>query len=428
MGILSLLQSSRGEAYGVAGISIPDRLKNLAPASLAATLITVLAPSLVWAEAWELEPEFSIGGNYNTNFRLSTTDPDEVGTGRVAGALKFSRLTESFELAGLARLDFVGFVGDTDRLSNTGNQLFGFESKKKFERSNIGLDALWKRDTVLRSIRVVGDPDNPAIEPDQSVDDNIVNENIRRNAIDVRLPYKYDLTERDRLGARLRFNTTLYEENDFLDDYRQGSLRLDYNHELTEKDNIIALFQTSRFDSDSGRTTDNYELQAGYRYAFSETTSAGFTAGGRYTVFDNPGSGDDGTNTGFVARLQASKITGKARYDVRLERNLSPSGVGDLVETDELNANMSYQLQERWTFAIRSRLFENENIDNPESGSNRRFFSLLPVLSYRFTPDWRVETAYRYLRQKRFSEPTSADSHTVFLNVRWTKVTPIDTL
>jgi hypothetical protein len=230
------------------------------------------------------------------------------------------------------------------------------------------------------------------------------------------------------VGARLLFNASLYAENPFLDDYRQGGLRLDYSRKLTEKDNLIALAQASRFDSDSGQTTDNYEIQAGYQYAFSETTKAGFTAGGRYTVFDNPGPGEDGTNTGWVARLQASKITGQARFDVRLERNLSPSGVGNLVETDEVNANMSYQLAERWSFALRTRLFQNENIENPQSGSNRRYFQILPALTYRITPDWRVEAAYRYVRQKRFNEPESADSNTIFLNFRWTKLTPIDSL
>jgi len=416
------------EASRTGGGSLPVLGVKRVRLSLVAALIAFLVPSLAWGEAWQLEPEFSLGGNYNTNFRLSTTEPQEVGTGRVAGALKFSRLTESYEISGLARLNFVGYVGDTSNLSNQGDQLFGFESKKKFERSNIGLDVLWKRDTVLRSINVVADPDNPAIEPDQSVDDDIVTENIRRNLITARLPINFDLTERDQVGARLLFNAALYAENPFLDDYRQGAVRLDYSRKLTEKDNLIALAQASRFDSDSGQTTDNYEIQAGYRYAFSETTTAGFTAGGRYTVFDNPGPGEDETNTGWVARLQATKITGKARYDVRFERTLSPSGVGNLVETDQVNANMSYQLAERWSFALRTRLFQNENIENPQSGSNRRFFQILPALTYRITPDWRVEAAYRYARQKRFNEPDSADSNTVFLNFRWTKLTPIDSL
>jgi len=428
MGMRSKMNKKYAGECGPEAGPPPAPRGNLAYLSFLAVLTAFLVPAQVWAEAWQLEPEFSLGGNYNTNYRLSTTDPQEVGTGRVAGALKFSRLTESFEIAGITRLNFVGYVGDTENLSNQGDQLFGFESKKKFERSNVGLDVLWKRDTVLRSINVVADPDNPAIEPDQSVDNDIVTENIRRNQVLARLPINYDLTERDQVGVSLRFNTTLYEENPFLDNYWRAGGRLDYSRELTEKDNLIALAQASRFDSDSGQVTDNYEIQAGYRYAFSETTTAGFTAGGRYTVFDNPGPGEDGTNTGWVARLQATKITGRARFDVRLERNLSPSGVGNLVETDQANANMSYKLGERWSFALRTRLFQNENIENPESGSNRRYFQILPALTYRITPDWRVEAAYQYIRQKRFNEPDSADSNAVFLNFRWTKLTPIDTL
>jgi hypothetical protein len=396
--------------------------------SIVLVLISFLSPSAVMAQAWQLEPSATVEQSYNDNFRLTTESEDKVFTTRLAGGLGLKRFTETIEIEGLVRADFAKLSGDTENiLDDTDNsQLLGLKASRKFERTKFGLNFLFIRDAVLRSVNVVEDPRNVTVEPDPSVDNGVVPENVRRYRTQVQPNFNYQFTERSSMGLIYGFNDGNYKDNERtgLNDFQRHSLTGRFQTQATEKDTLLALLTGSRFDSDSGNTTDTIELQVGLNHDFDETTNVGFTLGGRYTEFNT--STEDNSSDGFVARLRARKLAGLTRFSFRLERRLSPSGVGDEVETDEFNFNLTRRLSPLLLFSLRSRGFENESIRTATSGKNLRRFFVQPRLSWQITQNWYFETSYQYTRQKRFDTPDSADSNSVFVSINYRLPTPLE--
>jgi hypothetical protein len=395
--------------------------------SIVLVLISFLSPSAVMAQAWQLEPSATVEQSYDDNFRLTTESEDKVFTTRLAGGLGLKRFTETIEIEGLVRADFAKFSGDTENLGDDtdNSQVLGLKASRKFERTKFGLNFLFTRDAVLRSVNVVQDPSNVTVEPDPSVDNGVVPENVRRYRTQVQPNFNYQLTERSSMRLLYGFDDGNYEDNDVgLNDYQRHALTGGFQTQVTEKDTLLALLTGSRFDSDSGNTTDSVELQVGLNHDFDETTNVGFTLGGRRTKFDT--STQDDTSDGFVARLSARKLGGLTRFSFRLERRLSPSGVGDEVETDEFNFNMTRRLSPLLLFSLRSRGFENESIRTQTSGNNLRRFYVQPRLSWRITQNWYFETSYQYTRQKRYNTPDSADNNSVFVSINYRLPTPLE--
>lgn len=391
--------------------------------------VTVVLSPVAYGDAWEIEPSVSFQQGYNDNFRLTEDNEDQVYTSKLIGAAKLSRLTETMDMNGVIRLDLIKYFGDTDDLKDRNNQLAGFNIDKKWERTRLGLKTLFKRDTVLRSTNLFVDPEDINIEPDQTVDDNVVQQNVRRIRVDLRPSITYQLTERSDIGLRYRYFDTRYSDKQGadLDNFTKNTVTGTFGTQITEKDRMLVLALASRFDPDNDEKTDNFELQAGFRHEFDENTNAGFTLGGRHTRIDNPDGGTDSDN-GFVARLEGEKRTGLTRYNVRLGRTLSPSGSGKEVQTTELNFIVTRRLTELLLFSVRSRVFENESVGPRATGSSKRRWDIRPRLTWTISRAWSLEGSYQYIRQKRFDTPDSVDSNAVFLTLTYSLATPLDNL
>ena len=274
--------------------------------SIVFVLIVFLSPSAVLAQAWQIEPSVTVEQSYNDNYSLTTESEAKVFTTRIAGGLTLKRITETIEFEGLVRADFVKLSGDTDFLDDTDdNQLLGFKASRKFERTKLGLDFLFLRDDLLRSQNVVEDPSDVTVGPDQSVDDGVVTVSVRRYRTELQPNFDYQLTERSNLGLRYRFNDTNYDDNELtrLTDFQRHSITGSLETQVTEKNTVLALLTGSRFDSDSGNTTDTVELQVGLSHDFDETTNVGFTLGGRHTEFDT--ATEDDSSNGFRSQIKS---------------------------------------------------------------------------------------------------------------------------
>jgi hypothetical protein len=403
--------------------------KTTARAGLIIDVVLLLSPLVAYGDAWQIEPSVSFQQGYNDNFRLTDGNEDKVYTSRLVGAATLSRLTETMDINGIIRLDVVKYFGDTDNINDRPNQLAGFNVDKKWERIALGLKTLFQRDTVLRSTELYVDPENINIEPDQTVDNNIVDQNVRRIRTDISPSLTYNLTERSDLSLAYRYFNTHYSDKQGtdLDDFTQNWVNGVFSTQVTEKDRLLVLALGSHFNPDNGENSDNFELQTGFRHEFDETTNAGFTMGARHTRVDNPDGGTD-TDNGFVARLQGEKRTGLTRYNARLERTLSPSGSGDQVQTTEANLIITRRLTEFLLFSVRSRAFENKSVGPRESGSSKRRWDIRPRLTWVLAPNWSLEGSYQYIRQKRFDSPDSVDSNAVFITLNYSLVSPLDSL
>ena len=385
-----------------------------------AALVSLLfVPSVTFAQAWQLDPSVSVEGSYSDNFRLTTENPARVFSTKLEGVLGLSRITDTTSIDGVIGLDFIKYFGDTERLDDKDNQLVGLAAVRKWERLNTKLDFSFRRDTLLRSVRTFRAPDDIAVDPDPSVDDNLVIENVRRNRFVVRPSVGYALTEVTDLRLDYGYLNVLFTEEGRanLNDYFTHTLRGRVSTRLTEQSRLIGLLLASRYESEAERVFDTYEAQAGVSHDFDETTNLTFTLGGRRTDLESPK--EDLQDNGFVFKLSGRKLTGRTRFSGILQRNVTPSATGNLVQTDSLTFAMTHELSPLLLFTLRTRLFENESLRADRAGTNRRSLRIEPFLTWTLAESWDLVTAYRYRREKRFDQPKSADSNTVFITLTY---------
>jgi lipopolysaccharide assembly outer membrane protein LptD (OstA) len=393
-------------------------------------------PCLSHAAAWQLEPSIALEGSYQDNARLKVdkADQDKIYSASLSPTLKLARFTDLTTLDGVISLDFIKDWGDIGRLSDKVPRriLSGFSLTRKGELSRLNLRGRYIKDTIFRAANTseVDDPEQPPTPG--SVDEGF-GDDVNRQRIDIRPSFTYALTERWQMGLGYQFLRTFFDNPNSLDprrrlsDFDRHTINGRVSVPITEKNKLVSILSVSRFDSenrfegDQERTTDNYALQAGLRHDFDETMSFTLTAGGRYTVFDVTGGGgeqnDQMNDTGYVARLNAFKKTGFTTFDANLEHNLSPSGVGDQVVTDELNFKIVRNLTEFISVSLFTRIFQNESIESETSQGNRRSLRMEPSLSWTLAEAWSLVATYRYQRQKDFGEPDPAEGNSAFLTL-----------
>ncbi len=417
--LMSLLQSVAHLRHGTMRI-----------VKIVGVIFALYLPGMSYAATFEYTPTVSLEGSYNDNFRLETEDkdPDRVFSTVLGGALGLRRITDTMTLEGVIGLDFVNYFGDTDRLNDENNQSVALNVAKKGERFGAKLGFTYRRDSLLRptkprSTELGTDPKGPPeVKGDQSVDEGLFTRNIRRNRIDVRPSLNYKLTELTGLQLTYRYENTFHDDPGDPDnpdaqeiaDYIRHTVQGRVETSITEKDKLLGLLMASRYDSDdAGRIFDNYEVQAGVSHDFDETANLMFTLGGRRTELEE--NSESQQDNGFVFRLTGKKLTGLTKFNGILERNVSPSGSGDLVRTDAFTFNITRNLSELLLFTLRSRIFENESLRTEKSKGNRRSLYIEPTLTWTLAENWALETSYRYRREKRVETPDSADSNSVFL-------------
>lgn len=373
------------------------------------------------AGAWEVRPEVSATVGYDSNRGLSSENPVETGVGGIAGGLSLARSAERYKVQGIARIEYLAYTAD--QLRNRDNQLFSLKGYYLWDRAAVRPRFYWKRDSLLRSIALVTDPGDPSIDPTDSVDDALLRRDIRRNRLRIELPLEYKLTERALLGAEYAFRTTLYEDvpvGTSLFDFREHRVGATYQYGLTPRNTLGVRVQTTYYDSDRGRNATNYELLGEYRYKLSETSVLRITAGGRHT--EAKIEGVDRSDTGFVAEIGIRQRLDRIRYAFQYEHRLYPSGTATLVETDQVLGKVFYPLTERWGIGARFRWFDTNRLDSKPSRANRQYLDLRPTLSYQWTPELAMDFFYRYRWQDRKDLDATADSHAVFVSIRWSKL------
>jgi hypothetical protein len=376
-------------------------------------------------EAWVIAPQVSLGVGADDNFFLNAAEPETVTAPRIAGDLALRRLTETMNLEGFVRLDYVTYSGvPNERLPDSSNQLYRFNGlfKNSDQTSQFGLDTTLRRDTLNRTVRLTFEPDDVGVDPDPDVDESLVRRSIDRDRWYFKPSWTGRISERMSLGLRYEYFETNYEST--LVDFTDQLLTGEWFYQLSERDRINVSVIGELYEAENGNEFNNQRLVFGIEHRFTETTRGKIEVGGIRTDFKT--GAESGVNEGYIARLSGSQLVGVTRFDARIGRNRYPSGSGDIVQTDEAVGNMSHRLGARTILSFRARLFQNESLlrDNPRT--NRRFMSLRPRLRWRMTRWWYLDFLYQYRRQKRDIEPESADSNSVLLSVVYAQPKTLD--
>jgi len=376
------------------------------------------------AEALVLEPSVSARVYYDDNASLVITDQRASSGTELLGALKLSRIDEAVELQGVARLNvLLNATGNVYR--DKDNQLISLSFVRKGELSRWGISGSWRRDSIVRSVRVT-DFQDVGNEPDDDVDAGLVHESVRRNRYIVKPSWSYRFSPRTEVAAGYGFDSVVFEDSrdTTLFDYQNHSLFGRHFYRITERDRITTTLSGRWFRADAvKRNYDTDNIMLGLEHNYSETAKGLFQLGWQRTRYES--RFESGTNEGILIQIYGEKRTGLTRFSGRIGRSAFASGAGDVVNSDELVLNMIRDLSETMRFSLRIKAFQNESIrlDNPDA--NRRYISVTPAVSWRLTQWWSVDVYYRYRRQNRERDRQSAESNAVFLSMRYARPTPL---
>lgn len=394
-------------------------------------LRVVTSLALAWTgsatAAWQVEPSIALEGRYDDNPRMVQGGGDDTFASTLSAALELANVDEVRSTRGLLRLDAINYSGSDERLRDRNNQVGRLQHLRKGERSRWGFDASYRRDSLIRTAEVAFDPDDVQIEPDDDVDDALIQASVRRERLVFRPFIERNLSERHLLRGEYRYNDASYDDPPDLvvplHDYTEHRLSLTNFYNVSEINTISATLEASNYSRQDSGDYDTYSLRTGYSHRFTELTSAGFQVGVSRAEFEFDGVKDE--ETAMVFDLSATKRASLTRYDARVSRRLYPSGSGHVVETNELVFNLNRRMTELSTLRVRSRIYEYEALADDQPESNRRYLNVDAGIVRRMSQWWTLEGGYRYRRQKRDTDADSADSHAVFFSVKYTRPTAV---
>lgn len=402
-----------------------QRLTNLFGYFVKLTCLVALLSNSASAAVWLFDPTVTLSQGYDDNYRLSTSssNEDEVSTTKLSGELALKGKSERFDLKALLGLDATNYSGDDSDINDKNNQTLRLTSAyRATERNKLSLNGNILRDTILRTTRSIFDPqlteDEVSFDPDQDVDANLVQDNVRRTRFNISSGWDYRLNESTSLGLGYTFRDLSFSganNNLNLVESDSKSVRARIRTKLTEKDRITGAISETYFRPDNDRDVDTLKLTLGWVHKFSETFEMDFTVGARDSDFDNVPKSSD---TGFVGNIGATKRTALTTYRVNLERRENPSSSGNQVEVDEIKVDIKRALTEKLTFGFSGRFFDTETTNSTDSNSNREYISFEPELNWRFLPSWVAGVGYKYTEED-LDNGGSGDSNAAFINISW---------
>src|SRR5574341_65952 len=374
-------------------------------ALMAGSLWAIAAPGLARGAEWAMEPSFGVKGEYNDNVLFTFLDHDPVYGVWYSPASRFKYRSEVLEVDANAAADFVNYYGESG-LDIT-NYYFPASARYRTEKDRFQFDGAYIRDnTLVGELQLTG----------------VVNRRTQRNWWNAHPQWTHAVTDRLSLNAEYQFTKATYQ-NAFqflLFDYttNMGSAGIDYR--IGERDvfNVTGYylsFSAPFFDLES----HYYGLQVGLTHLFTDTIRGVLSAGFRNIESTETQVGVSIKSTDFVwvANSSLEKRFERGEASLSYLREIYPSGVGFLIQTDHLSTLLKYEITPTlWaTFGADaywiSSTVEGANIPNS------RLLYLEPRLHYRWTEWWSVELSYRHGRVDVDQVDSTATQNAAYLQV-----------
>jgi hypothetical protein len=386
----------------------------------------MVAHGLLHAAEWSAEPFISLQTFHTDNFLLTTAPHSDVWAAILSPSLKLNGEAEAWKVTLGAELDIKRYNEET---FNTTEGALTLNSYYRGERNEMGLNAHFIRDNTLVS---------------ELATTGVVQAFSPRNEIYVNPTWRRALTARSNVVVGYGMTVVNYSNTPgtSLTDYREQLATLSLEHNLSERTMVSIGAYYDRFETDP----DNFEadtvgVQAGIIHNFSETARATVSAGpfstrsttsSQTTVCNGPivsgictgsaatlGSDVESDTTGFTATADFSKRWETAVVSVRGGRELNPSGIGALVQTDLLRVAISKELSATVTALLDAGIYKSKYIGAAIDENTSRYFRVEPRVSWRVTPSWIIDAGYSYARQKYVSQTQAASANTVYVSLTY---------
>jgi hypothetical protein len=354
---------------------------------MCAGFLAVAIATHTWAAEWSFEPAFSARGEYNDNLTLTALPHDATWGAWLSPDLKVKGATETMDIKTGASADFVSYRGGKD--TNFTNLYFPLLARYHSEKDVLMLDTSFVRDnTLIGELQQTG----------------VVVSFTQRNRLVVAPSWSHALTEKLAFQGGYQFNDVTYEDgmrfNLFNYTLHAGNAGLSYS--LTERDTIQGMAHYVDFTVPQAQLHSSYYgVHLTLTHAFSESLSATVSGGVRRIVSESssvsPPETDRSTVGLFSGSVEKKFETGLVRLEAA--REINPSGLGLLLQTDRVSLRTEKEVTERLTAAFYASIYWTQSVvtrDNARTFPDNRYFRIEPRLSYRLTEHWIVSGSYSY--------------------------------
>lgn len=385
------------------------RTPNPVPGCLIGCL-ALLAPALVQAERWYVEPRASLRAFYDDNVRLSIADPVSTLGGTLSAQVESGRRTEVSEIGLQGRINS-SHHADASDLDET-DFAFGFTSAYQLGRSRFKFDGQLDYDSTLTS---------------EISTSGYVQANKRRERFQLSPSWLYTLSPRTQVETTLSYEAVSYEDVDVIPlfDYSFARAGLTLTHALSERAQAMSRLSFDRYDASQVDTiSDSYGFELGASYMLSETTTLTGFAGVRHSRSETPTwfGIEESDNTGPLFQLTLNRRFEVGQLRLTAARSMLPSSSGTLLDTTSLGVGFDYPIGPRWTFSLDASGYRNRSPDGEQSTNDRDYLSFSPKLSHRLSRSLSVDLSYRYRWQKYDWREDDADSNAVYLGLQYSFV------
>lgn len=337
------------------------------------------------AAEWSAEPSLSIKGEYNSNLLLFNGN-NEVWGYWVSPGVKFKGATESFELEGNAKGDFVHYYGAQDR--GLTNMYFPVRTSYRWERLTFGFDGGFTRDnTLLGELRQTG----------------LVIAFTQRNLWTATPSVTVGLTERLNWQVGYQFLDATYENGRSLGlvNYQVNGGSSELSYQLQERTKVRLTGELSNFVASQINQEWTYEgIGMGGSHYISESLSATVWGGARFiktTQGGVPGGSLTQNDVVWVYNANIRKEFEQSTVLVEGSRDIYPSGFGLLLQVDRVGGTVSHKLTENLTASLSGGLYFTSAIASTRgSFPQTRYDVINPKLSWNFAQWWTLDLSYTY--------------------------------
>lgn len=355
---------------------------------LLAVLFYAVQPTGIWAAEWSVLPSIGVKGVYNDNLLLTPLPHLETYGYWVSPAAEFAGKTERLEVKGRVASDFVTYYGGKD--TQFTNIFLPLTMRYKTETDLFEFTGGFTRDNTL-----VGELEETGV----------VLRFAQRNQLSTNPAWSRSLTEKFTLLTSGQFSNTVYEKGQGLTlvNYQVGGGSAGLGYQVTENTQMQLLGSYTQFrtiDTPTAFRASFPGINLSITHMFTESFTATFYGGPRFLSSTTQLSGDSITanDTVWLFGGNIQKKFERSSIQVAAARNVAPSGLGILIQSDRLSATMTHDFNESVIASFDSSLIQVTNAGT-RAGINvfdQLYFSATPKISWKFAEWWKLEFSYTY--------------------------------
>ncbi|MEI6336901.1 MAG: hypothetical protein WCS87_20265 [Methylococcaceae bacterium] len=351
------------------------------------------------ADEWAVKGSLIQQLQYNDNMAFSTTDKKSVVGYLLTPNLQATRKTEVLDIGFQGQ----GLISRYDDSSwDCNNYNLGLNNAYRTKRSVFGLNGGYSVSCSYTQ---------------QITQTGILVPNNQSTNYRLAPSWTWQWTSRDQLNLTTNYSKTSYSN---LVDTNTSSTGTNFSGNDTYTVNLGGSHQWSR------RITLNGRLNfSNIQYTGSNASTQnlfGFQVGGNYTINQNwavnanagpiwvdtrqssngVSSGQNPSmSLGNVANLNLSYQGQITTFSTGYSNSVSPSSIGQTLQTRSVFANYSYRLSPHLLLDIassfsRSESIGNQSIDNTDSQFKRSYFTASPGIAWELEKNWRLRGSYIY--------------------------------